>query len=125
MAKILLVDDNLDLLKLLDEIIRRAGHEVVLAQDGQVALDLAKREAFDLVITDLIMPEKEGIETIMAFKKLHPATKIIAMSGGGAGVAARDYLVIARSLGVVRTLVKPFSPAELMETVSGELAAVR
>jgi len=77
------------------------------------------------VITDLIMPEKEGIETIMAFKKLHPATKIIAMSGGGAGAGAQDYLTIARTLGVGRTLAKPFSPAELMETVGSELAAVR
>lgn len=125
MAKILLVDDNLDLLKLLNEVIRRNGHDAVMAQDGQVALDLAKREQFDLVITDLIMPEKEGIETIMAFKKLHPATKIIAMSGGGAGVAARDYLVIARSLGVTRTLVKPFSTQELMDTVSHELAEIK
>ena len=90
MAKILLVDDNLDLLKLLNEIISRAGHDVVMAQDGRVALQLAKREQFDLLLTDLIMPEKEGIETIMAFRKLHPATKIVAMSGGGAGVAAWD-----------------------------------
>ena len=123
MATILLVDDNIDLLKMLNEIIRRSGHEVAMAQDGQGALDLAKKKPFDLVITDLIMPGKEGIETIMAFKKFHPATKIIAMSGGGAGVAARDYLNIARSLGVARTLVKPFSTAELMETLNGELMA--
>lgn len=122
MAKILLVDDNFDLLKLLHEVISRNGHQVQTAQDGQEALDLAKKDDFDLMITDLIMPEKEGIETIMAFKRFHPATRIIAMSGGGAGVGARDYLGIARSLGVSSTLVKPFSTVELMTTVSHELA---
>jgi len=122
MAKILLVDDNLDLLKLLNEIISRAGHDVVMAQDGRVALELAKREQFDLLLTDLIMPEKEGIETIVAFRKLHPATKIVAMSGGGAGVAAWDYLGIARTMGVTQTLVKPFSSAELIATLNRELA---
>jgi CheY-like chemotaxis protein len=125
MAKILLVDDNIDLLKMMTEIIRRGGHEVTMATDGQVALDVAKKKQFDLLITDLIMPGKEGIETIMAFKKFHPATKIIAMSGGGAGVGAKDYLSIARTLGVASTLVKPFSTAELMKTVDLELVMER
>jgi CheY-like chemotaxis protein len=125
MAKILLVEDNLDLLKMLNEIIQQGGHEVVMAQDGRMAMNQAKNSHFDLLITDLIMPEKEGIETIMAFRKFYPQTKIIAMSGGGAGGAARDYLSIARSLGVSNTLAKPFSSAEFMAMVNHELALVQ
>jgi CheY-like chemotaxis protein len=122
MAKILVVDDNTDLLKLLNDVIKRFGHEVLVAEDGLAALELAKQNHIDLVITDLIMPEKEGIETIMAFRKFHPHTRIIAMSGGGSGVSAKDYLGIARSLGVVSTLVKPFSTTDLMNTLNTELA---
>jgi len=124
-AKILVVDDNLPLLKLLRIFIDQEGHFVFLASDGEQALALAARQEFDLLITDLIMPVKEGVETIMCFQKLHPRTRIIAMSGGGIRAAPQNYLGIARSLGVVHTLVKPFSKDELMESVSRELAAGR
>lgn len=125
MAKILLVDDNAELLKMLFQLINREGHEVTTAGDGNQALKLAHQNNFDLVITDLIMPEKEGVETILEFRKLHPRTRIIAMSGGGSRVSARGYLGIAHSIGVVSTLVKPFSTAELMDTMAKELGALQ
>jgi len=124
-TKILVVDDNVQLLKLLRLFIDQEGYLVFAASNGEQALDLASQHEFDLLITDLIMPVKEGVETIMGFQKLHPRTRIIAMSGGGACASARNFLGIARSLGVVRTLEKPFSKDELLESVHQELAAGR
>ena len=108
MAKILLVDDNADILKTHGAVLRRAGHEVVTAANCNEALRLAEQNAFDLVITDLVMPDKEGIETILALRQLTPDLKIIAMSGGGR-INANDYLIIARQCGAAQTLAKPFS----------------
>lgn len=122
-AKILLVDDNLDLLKLLHLVILREGHLVFTATHGGQALTLAKQHDFDLVVTDLLMPVKEGVETILAFQQLHPRTRIIAMSGGGTHASARNYLEIARGLGVVCTLAKPFSRDEFLASVRQVLAA--
>lgn len=124
-AKILVVDDNEQVLRFLQAAIDRAGHMVYAASDGDQALVLADQHDFDLVITDLIMPVKEGVETILEFQKRHPRTRIIAMSGGGSCATARNFLGIARSIGVVRTLVKPFSKDELMESVRQELAVGR
>jgi CheY-like chemotaxis protein len=118
---ILVVDDNLDVLKVLYETISQAGFEVVVAANGRMALELAERMTFDLMITDMIMPEQGGMETIMAFQRLYPNTKIMAMSGGSPGIYAGDSLSLARSLGVARTLVKPFSTTELMTTIRSEL----
>ena len=91
------------------------------AAGGAEALKLSCKGPFDLVITDLIMPEKEGLETIMALRRQSPTTKIIAMSGGGRN-SGKDYLAIARLLGAQRTLAKPFSNAELLAAVADVLA---
>jgi CheY-like chemotaxis protein len=120
-ASILVVDDNLEVLKVLYETISQAGFEVVVAANGRMALELAERMKFDLMITDMIMPEQGGVEAIMAFQRLYPDTKIMAMSGGSPGLYAGDSLALARSLGVARTLVKPFSTTELMTCIRSEL----
>ena len=120
MAKILLVDDNATLLKHQGEFLRLAGHEVILAPDGKQAMRLVQTQAFELVITDLVMPEKEGIEIIRELRQSHPALKIIAMSGGGRG-DAKDYLAIAKVLGASQVLAKPFSGQELLQAVSAAL----
>ena len=91
------------------------------AANDNEALRLVQDNVFDLVITDLIMPEKEGIETIVKMRKKIPTLKIIAMSGGGL-IAPEDYLVIARKLGVAQTLAKPFSGKELLAAVASVLA---
>ncbi len=121
-AKILVVDDNSEVLNLLRQVITQAGHAVSVATDGDQALKLAEREDFDLIITDLIMPGKEGVETILAFRKKHPRTRIIAMSGGGNTASAQDLLGIVQSMGVASTLAKPFSRDELLTRINGELA---
>ena len=121
MAKILLVDDNQDLLGLQGEFLRMSGHEVETAVNGVEALAQASRKNFDLVVTDIIMPSKDGIEVIIALRKSQPSAKIIAISGGGR-LNAKDYLGIAQKLGAAATLAKPFSGSELVATVERVLA---
>jgi DNA-binding response OmpR family regulator len=121
MAKLLLVDDNQDLLGMQGEFLRMSGHEVETAVNGEEALAQAARAKFDLVITDIIMPSKDGIEVIVALRKSQPSAKIIAISGGGR-LNAKDYLSIAQKLGAAATLAKPFSGSELVATVDRVLA---
>jgi DNA-binding response OmpR family regulator len=122
MAKILLVDDDPDIRSLLKIMLTGEGHEVVEATDGAEALEVAQTQPFDLVLTDLIMPDKEGIETIMELRKKFPRIRIIAMSGGGVGRHG-DYLGLAGKLGAMRTLAKPFGVNELKEAVDAVLGA--
>jgi DNA-binding response OmpR family regulator len=122
MAKILLVDDNNDFREMLGRVLGNAGHIVTHAANGNEAMRLVQDNAFEVVITDLIMPEKEGIETIMELRRKIPALKIIAMSGGGFN-APEIYLNLARKLGAVQTLVKPFSGTELLAAVASVLSS--
>lgn len=122
MATILLVDDNAGLLKMQSEFLRHAGHAVTTAVNGKEALRLTQDQVFDLVVTDLVMPEKEGIETIIELRRKIPTMRIIAMSGGGR-VDAKDYLLLAQKLGAAKTLAKPFSGKELVDAIASVLAA--
>lgn len=116
MQKILIVDDD-DLIRdLLYEILTPQGFEIILAENGNRAMEILSRERVDLIITDIIMPEKEGIETILDIKKKLPNAKIIAMSGGGQ-LGANSYLNIAKRLGVSATITKPFDPNKLVKTI--------
>jgi CheY-like chemotaxis protein len=103
------------------------GHEVTEARSGRVITDPAEGAAtasdFDLIITDLVMPDSEGLETIVAARKNHPAGKIIAISVGNRGGDRADYLRQARLLGADATLCKPFSTADLFRTVEQTLHA--
>ncbi len=116
MARILLVDDEETFRVTLAKILQLEKHEVTTAADGAEALKLVMRGQFDLVITDLVMPEKEGLETILELRKLVPGMKIIAMSGGGRG-NAYDYLKIASKMGAARSLAKPFTKAEIIQAI--------
>jgi len=120
MAKILLADDEPVLLGLLAGMLEYAGHEVVAVSNGNALLDTCS-SAFDLVITDLIMPEKEGIETIIELRRGFPKLKIVAMSGGGRG-DAHGYLRLAEKLGAAAILEKPFERDELIALVNKVLA---
>lgn len=121
MARILVVDDEVGIRTLVRNMLVRDGHEVTTARDGVEALQVVDREAIDLVITDLIMPEKEGVETISELRTRFPAIKIIAMSGGGMG-GATDYLRMARALGAGQTLAKPFTRDDLLKLVKAALS---
>ena len=91
-------------------------HVVTTASDGNEALAAVEQGDFDLVVTDLVMPDKEGIETILTLRRMRPGLPIIAMSGGAIGKAG-DYLEIAGAVGAARTLTKPFANRELLDAV--------
>jgi DNA-binding response OmpR family regulator len=122
MANILLIDDNAGMLKMQVAFLQQAGHAVTTAVNGKEGLKLVAQQPFDLVITDLVMPEKEGIEVIIELRQKLPALKIIAISGGGR-VKPEGYLVLAQKLGAAKTLAKPFSGKELVEAVTSVLAS--
>ncbi len=92
------------------------GYEVEEASDGKIAMRLYQKESADLIITDIIMPDKEGLETIVELHRNFPEVKIIAMSGGGCG-KAKDYLYLAKSFGAQRTFTKPFKIDEMLKAV--------
>ena len=123
MATILLVDDDEGVRDILHKTLVNAGHEVEDAVNGSVAVAAYRRQPRDLVITDLVMPEKDGLETIMELRRLNPAVRIIAMSGGGRTLGLGQlYLESARSFGASRILAKPFTSAALLKAVSEALA---
>jgi DNA-binding NtrC family response regulator len=117
MSKILVIDDDPMVRKAIERILDRKGYDVVMADDGRRGLKLFEREQPDLVITDIIMPEREGIETIRAIQKIRPGAKIIAISGGGR-VGNVDFLTLAAKLGAREIIAKPFDPSELTRSVS-------
>ena len=116
MAQILVIDDDPQIGRLLEKVLSRAGHEVVIALNGREGLQLFREGTFDLLITDLIMPEKEGLETIMELRRDYPDSNIIAMSGGGR-IGPENYLSMAKKLGVHRTFTKPLLRMELLQAV--------
>jgi CheY-like chemotaxis protein len=112
MPRILLIDDNAELLRSTSAVLRALKHDVATAGNGDEALKRTDLDSFQLVITDILMPEKEGFETIMTLRRLLPELKIIAVSGGGY-IDAKQYLESAQMLGAHLTLEKPFSGLEL------------
>lgn len=121
MPHILLVDDDALLRDALHETLVRAGYEVEDASGGTEALKAFRRQPHDLVITDIVMVDGEGLDMIRALRKLDAHIKIIAMSGGGLGKSA-DYLNLADKFGATRVLAKPFSGAEVLAVVAAVLA---
>jgi CheY-like chemotaxis protein len=121
MGRILVVEDDKAVRELLREILERAGHEVTVAENGQEAIQKTRETPPDLIITNILMPEKEGLETIQELHRDDPDIKIIAVSGGGQ-IGPADYLDIARRFGANRTFSKPFDRRELLEAVAELLA---
>jgi DNA-binding response OmpR family regulator len=116
MAKILVIDDDVMLRHTITKILRRGGYEVVTAEDGVRGMAAVRKEHPDLVITDIIMPEQEGIQTITQIRREARDTKIIAVSGGGR-VGNADFLSMAQKLGAHEILAKPFLPEDLLGRV--------
>lgn len=112
MALILLVDDDPQMLRLLTDVIDLDGHQALLAEDGVVALKYFEHQTPDLVITDILMPNKEGLEFISEVRELHPNLKIIAYSGGGSA-NPESYLEFATGMGANRVFTKPMPLVEL------------
>jgi len=113
---ILVIDDDESIRVLLRAILEREGYRIVEAPDGDKGIRIFSENPTDLVITDLIMPEKEGIETIRDLRREFPGVKIIAVSGGGR-IGPESYLKMAKGVGALRTLSKPFDRTMLLKAV--------
>ncbi|MES2572712.1 MAG: response regulator [Verrucomicrobiota bacterium] len=120
MARILLIEDDNQLRPLLFGMLQVAGHEVVQASNGKEGLHAFNEWEPEIVITDLMMPEKDGLEIIMELRRKYPKLQIIAMSGG-IELTKLNLLPVAQKLGAVRTLAKPFRPRQLLEAVAEAL----
>jgi len=116
MALILIIDDDFRIREVLRQILERAGYEVMEASDGKEGISLYREKQADLIITDIIMPKKEGLETITDLRIEFPEVKIIAISGGGR-IGPETYLELAEGFGANRLLTKPFGHEELLEAV--------
>jgi DNA-binding NtrC family response regulator len=119
MARLLVIDDEASIRKLLQEALSRVGHEVLDAPEGRSGMALLQEQTVDVVITDLLMPEQEGIETILALRKTFPQIKVIAISGGGK--RGFDFLSAAAHFGAHRTIEKPFEIQEIVEAIQSVL----
>ncbi len=116
MATILVIDDEESMRTSLKTMLTREGYDVLAAEDGKKGLELFTSHQVDLVITDIVMPEKEGLETIMEMQKASRDVKIIAISGGGR-LEPAGYLYNAKALGAKHTFEKPFKQADLLGAV--------
>lgn len=112
-TSVLIVDDNSDMRSFVKIVLERAGFEAQGAADGERAFDLQCAHPVDVLITDIFMPERDGIELIHQFKSAFPQVKIIAMSGGG-HVSNMDYLPLAAEIGADSVLRKPFAADTLL-----------
>lgn len=117
MYRILIIDDDHHILLMVKKMLERAGYEVDLASNGNEGLELFRNIQADLVITDIIMPEKEGLETIREMRRIQPNLKIIAMSGGGK-ISADNYLETAKIFGASQVLEKPFTQKTMIAAVT-------
>jgi CheY-like chemotaxis protein len=122
MGELLIADDNAALRQSLKAVLEAAGYSVRVARDGAEALALQQERPADVLITDIFMPEADGFETIDRFRKLSPATKIIAMSGEAQRVKS-EYLTAAALIGVDATLKKPFQGEALLAAVRQALSS--
>jgi len=120
--RILLIDDNQQIRASLGRLLTVAGYYVSDASNGREGLRKLAFEPVDLVVTDLVMPEMEGIETIFSIRRLRPKLPIIAMSGGGIG-DAKTYLAVALKAGVGRAFAKPFENSEFLSAIKELLNA--
>jgi CheY-like chemotaxis protein len=122
MKKILIIDDNEMVRSTIARLLELAGYETVTASNGSEGLVRMREDGPDLIITDIIMPVKEGIETIREILIERPSAKIIAISGGGRH-ANMDFLGAARTLGAIDVIEKPFEPEDLVTRVARCLEA--
>ncbi|OOZ40296.1 hypothetical protein BOW53_08290 [Solemya pervernicosa gill symbiont] len=123
MAKILIVDDEEPVRAMLRDMLEVHEHEVEEAVDGRDAIECYRRGHFDMVITDLVMPDMNGLDLIMALREEKKDVKILAISGGGGIVGRFDYLPIAKLIGAESILKKPFDLQQFSSSVAKILDA--
>lgn len=127
MARILVIDDDESLRSTVEAMLKHGGHDVVLATDGEHGLEHFQRQHFDLVLCDVFMPNKEGLETIRELRQLSPSVPIISMTGSiapaPAGQPDPDFLRIATEFGATAVIAKPFRLHDLLALVDKCLGA--
>jgi CheY-like chemotaxis protein len=121
MAYILVLDDASEIQFILKEVLASDGHTVSCAENGKVGMSLAAKNRFDIVITDIVMPEMDGFEVITEIRKCDPDIKIIAMTGGSARLDREFLEKIARSMHTDKVISKPINFKELRSTVADML----
>lgn len=119
---VLVADDEQDIRVLLELWLKEAGHTVVLVDSAKAALQMVKQQPFDLVVTDVLMPEGDGLELIGAMKTVQPATRILAISGGGRYLESEDCLKMARGWGAHAALLKPFGQEQFTGAIKQTFA---
>ncbi len=115
--RILVIDDDPDICLLLKRVLTRRGYEVLLTANGRLGIELLAKEPFDLLITDVLMPDADGFEILRAVQKRCPDLPVMVISGG-AEFDAEYYLQIAKSMRAVRTLRKPFGHEDICNAVA-------
>jgi CheY-like chemotaxis protein len=116
LARILIIDDDDQVRSILRRTLEAHGYDIAEAQNGSAGIASFKQDPADLIITDIYMPEKEGLETIIELKREYPDLRIIAISGGSRDVDL-DFLPVAQRLGAVKTLPKPIDRTDLLAAV--------
>jgi CheY-like chemotaxis protein len=114
MTRILVIDDNYQMLDVIDQMLTNAGYDVIKAMNGTQGVRLYRNQPFDLVVTDLFMPEKDGLEITMELRKDFPDVKIIMHSGHAFGSLSLES---SKKFGATRTLPSPFTEEELLRNV--------
>jgi CheY-like chemotaxis protein len=123
MAQILIIEDDNVFRKVLKDLLKRHNYTVVTAEDGAQGVSMFRKDPTDLIITDMIMPVKGGLQTIMDIKQDYPNVNIIAISGGGVGTA-EEYLEVAKILNAKYTFKKPFANKDLLEAVKDLIGVI-
>jgi CheY-like chemotaxis protein len=122
-ALILVIDDEAEIRRWLRRVLEMAGHEVLDAPNGKVGVELYEQKEPDVIITDMMMPEMDGAETIVSIRSRCLDAKIIAISGGSESVAASTCLSVGKVVGALRMISKPFTKEEILEAIGEVLDA--
>ncbi len=123
MPSVLVVDDEDQVRQLIRETLELAGYQVEEARNGKEGLEQYRTTPADLVIMDVLMPDQDGLESILALRKEFPNSRVIAMTGGSDMIGMLNFLDVAKMLGARRTLQKPFEVKTLLEAVATEVTA--
>lgn len=121
MPSVLVVDDEDAIRQLIRETLEQAGYQVSDARDGKEGLARYRKAPADLVIMDILMPDQDGLESILTLRREFPNAKIVAITGGSDMIGILNFLDVAKMLGARRTLQKPFEMKQLLDVVHGEL----
>ena len=122
MPSVLIVDDEEAIRRLIRNTLEQAGYHVYEAADGKEGLSRYRQTPADLVIMDILMPDQDGLESILTLRREFPKARIMAITGGSDMIGILNFLDVARMLGACRTLQKPFEMQQLLDAVQSEIA---